>query len=262
MYHASKASMISTWSTLSIHRQHEEVWVSHTSLKSSTRPALLLVPGAWHGRWAWHKVQPALAVRGWRTHLAELPTTYESRPPRKGLHDDAAAIRKQIRQIGGPIVVVAHSYGGAAVSEGAADISDVRHLVYVAAAQLDVGESLLSFASGRAPAWWMVDGELVSPGEPLEMFYADVPSVEASRAVARLRPHSVVSFSQPLTAAAWHAVPSTYIVCDRDRAFPVQLQETLAARATYVRRLRTGHAPFLAAPGQLTRLIVEAATQQ
>lgn len=233
-----------------------------TFLESPARPAVLLVPGAWHGRWSWHKVQPALAVRGWRTYVAELPSTCESRPPRKGLHDDAAAIRKQIRQIGGPIVVVSHSYGGAAVTEGAADISDVRHLVYVAALQLDVGESVLGLTSGRAPAWWLVDGELVTPDEPLETFYADVPSVAASRAVARLRAHSVASFSQPVTAAAWHAVPSTYIVCDRDRAFPVPLQETLATRATYVRRLHTGHAPFLAAPGQLTRLIVEAATQE
>ena len=227
----------------------------------ATRPAVLLVPGAWHGCWSWHEIQTALTARGWETHVAELPSNAESGPPRNGLRDDAAAIRKHIQQIGGPVVIVAHSYGGAAASEGAAHISDVRHLVYVAAFQLVVGESVLSMARGHAPAWWVIDGDVVTPGEPYEVLYADVPSDDARRAVAELRPFNVASFGQPVIAAAWRAAPSTYIVCEGDRAVPVQLQEALAMRATYVRRLSTGHSPFLAAPRPLTKLIIEAATR-
>jgi pimeloyl-ACP methyl ester carboxylesterase len=225
----------------------------------ATNPAVLLVPGAWYGRWSWHKVQSALAARGWQTHIAELPSTADSGLARKGLRDDAAAIREQIERIGGPVVIVAHSYGGVAVSEGAANISTVRHLVYVAAFQLDVGESVRGTAGGRAPAWWVVDGEVVTPYDPYRVLYADVPSADARRAVAEQRPFSIASFHQPVIAAAWRATPSTYIVCESDRALAVQLQETLATRATYVRRLPTGHSPFLAAPAQLTELIIEAA---
>jgi predicted alpha/beta hydrolase family esterase len=36
--------------------------------------------------------------------------------PHYGLHDDAEAIRQEIKQIDGPAVVVAHSYGGVAAS--------------------------------------------------------------------------------------------------------------------------------------------------
>ncbi|OBJ23118.1 alpha/beta hydrolase [Mycobacterium colombiense] len=227
----------------------------------SPRPAVLLVPGAWHGRWSWHKVWCALAARGWQTYIAELPSTSEPGLPRKSLRDDVAAIRMQIDRIGRPVVIVSHSYGGAVVSEGAANMSDVRHLVYVAGFQLDVGESVLSLASGRVPAWWVIDGELVMPGKPYEVLYPDVPSVVARRAVAELQPFSVASFNQRATAAAWRATPSTYIVCERDRAVSVELQEMLSTRATYVRRLATGHSPFLAAPGQLTKLIIEAAAK-
>jgi pimeloyl-ACP methyl ester carboxylesterase len=178
-----------------------------------------------------------------------------------GLYDDAAVIRRSIKRIGGPVVVVAHSYGGAAVSEGAAHMSDVRHLVYIAAFPLEIGESVLDLTNGRVPEWWVIDGETVTPGKPHEMLYGDVPPVEARKAITKLRPMSIVSFLQPVTAAAWHTAPSTYIVCQRDRAVPVPLQEVLAARATHVRRLPTGHSPFLAAPGQLTKLIIEAASK-
>ncbi|GLE52199.1 hypothetical protein ATCCBAA256_17690 [Mycobacterium montefiorense] len=222
---------------------------------------MLLVPGAWHGRWSWHKVQPALAARGWRTHVAELPSTSGFGSSRKGLYDDAAVIRRRIEQIGGPVVVVAHSYGGAAVSQGAAHMQQVRHLVYLAAFALDIGESVLGLASGRVPEWWVIDGEVVSPGKPHEILYEDVPAAEVRIALTKLRPISFMSFQQPLTASAWHTAPSTYIVCQRDRAVPVRLQEALAARATHVRRLPTGHSPFLAAPGQLTELIIEAASK-
>lgn len=60
-----------------------------------------------------------------------------------------------------------------------------------------------------------------------------------------------------LTAAAWHSVPSTYIVCAKDRA--VTNQEVIAVRATHVRRLPSDHMPLLSMPLALTDLIVEAA---
>jgi hypothetical protein len=136
----------------------------------------------------------------------------------------------------------------------------VRHLVYVAGFQLDVGESVLGLADSGAPPWWVVDGEVVTPGRPYDVLYDDMPQAHARRAVGKLQPFSVASFNQPVTAAAWHVAPSTYIICDRDRAVPVQSQETPTTRATYVRRLSTGHSPLLAAPGQLTKVIIESAT--
>jgi pimeloyl-ACP methyl ester carboxylesterase len=221
------------------------------------QPTLLLVHGAWHGAWIWEKVEPQLTAHGWQVHTVELPSTAND-GPRAGLYDDAAVVRQSITDIGGPVVVVAHSYGGAVVSEGAAGLPNVRHLLFVCAFQLDVGETLLEVAGGEPPPLWHVHGDTIATNNPHDAFFADVPSDDAAAAVARLRPFSWLAVTQPLTVAAWHTVPSTYIITDQDMAL-VEGQEFFAARATYVRHLPTGHSPFLAAPSALTQLIIEAA---
>jgi pimeloyl-ACP methyl ester carboxylesterase len=221
----------------------------------TSRPVLLLVHGAWLGAWSWEKVQPELTARGWEVRTVDLPSVADRGGPRFGLFDDAAVVRERIEEIGRPVVVVAHSYGGAVVSQGAADLPNVRHIVYVCAFQLDVGESLIQL-SGRLP-WWNVDGDTMTTFDTREILFTDVPHEDADRALARMRPFSYVAVTQALTAAAWHTVPSTYIVCENDRA--VADQDVIAARATRVRRLPSDHMPLLSMPLALTELIVETA---
>jgi alpha-beta hydrolase superfamily lysophospholipase len=88
----------------------------------TTKPGILLVHGAWHGPWNWQQVEHRLTAMGWQVQIADLPSVARREGPHFGLHDDAAIIRQQIADIDGPVVVVAHSYGGVAVSEGAADL--------------------------------------------------------------------------------------------------------------------------------------------
>jgi pimeloyl-ACP methyl ester carboxylesterase len=223
--------------------------------EQTSRPVLLLVHGAWLGAWSWEKVQPELSARGWQVQTVELPSVADVGGPRFGLHDDAAVVRERIKEIGRPVVVVAHSYGGAVVSQGAAGLANVRHIVYVCAFQLDVGESLIKL-SGRV-WWWNVDGETMTTRNTREILFTNVPQEDSDRAIARMRPFSYVAVTEALTAAAWRTVPSTYIVCEQDRA--VTEQEVIAARATYQRRLPADHMPLLSMPLALTDLIVEAA---
>jgi predicted alpha/beta hydrolase family esterase len=51
----------------------------------------------------------------------DLPSTAERGGLRQDLYDDAAVVRRTIQEIEGPVVVVAHSYAGAVVSEAAAN---------------------------------------------------------------------------------------------------------------------------------------------
>jgi Alpha/beta hydrolase family len=226
-------------------------------------PVVVLVAGAWHAGWAWRRVAPALAAYGWRTALIELPSTAGAGMPRRGLHDDAAVVRRQMKKLidgtGEPAVVVAHSYAGAAVSEGLDGIDAVRHIVYLAAFQLDVGESVLGIAGDVIPRWWRIDQDLVTPADPYGVFFHDVPVRDARWAVEQLQPVSFAAFRETLDAAAWHAIPSTYVLCERDRAQPIEVQKRFAARATRVERLATGHSPFLARPAELTQLIIDVA---
>ncbi|ORW44679.1 hypothetical protein AWB89_16625 [Mycobacterium paraense] len=216
---------------------------------------LLLVHGAWLGAWSWEKVQPQLAARGWEVQTVDLPSVADLGGPRFGLHDDAAVVRKRIKEIGRPVIVVAHSYGGAVVSQAAAGLANVRHIIYICAFQLDIGESLIQL-SGRL-WWWNVDGDTMTAHDAEEILFTNVPREDADRAIARMRPFSYVAVTEVLTAAAWHSVPSTYIVCDKDRA--VTDQNAIAARATHVRHLPADHMPLLSMPLALTDLIVEAA---
>ena len=223
----------------------------------SSRPVILLVHGAWLGAWSWEKVRPALTARGWEVETVELPSVADRGGQRFGLHDDAAVVRERIKKIGRPVVVVAHSYGGAVASQGAANMPNVRHIVYVCAFQLDVGESLIQL-SGRLP-WWNVDGDTMTTHNTHEILFTDVPQADSDRAIARMKPFSYLAVTEALTAAAWHSVPSTYIVCENDRA--VTNQDVIAARATNVRRLPSDHMPLLSMPLALTDLIVDAAAQ-
>jgi hypothetical protein len=76
------------------------------------------------------------------------------------------------------------------------------------------------------------------------------------------RPASLAAFTETLTAAAWRTVPSTYVVCEQDRAIPLPAQEQMSARATNIRRLPITDSPFLSIPGEVARLIADVAVDQ
>ncbi|MFI6095271.1 alpha/beta fold hydrolase [Lentzea sp. NPDC051213] len=219
------------------------------------RPALLLVHGAWHGPWCWEPLKALLENDGWRVGTVDLPSVAPATAPRHGMYDDASAVRAAIEEIGGPVVVVAHSYGGIPVTEGAAGLPGVEHLVYVAAFQIDVGDSLLSTIGGTPPPWWQVDGEVIRPLTPETVFFNDVGDAP----VDRLETQSYAAVTDRLTQAAWHTVGSTYVVCENDNAIPVFAQDAMAQRATSVQRLPPGHSPFLSRPAELAAIITTAA---
>ncbi|MGE2816958.1 alpha/beta fold hydrolase [Mycobacterium heidelbergense] len=224
----------------------------------NSRPVLLLVHGAFFGAWIWDELRLDLAARGWKTEAVDLPSTADRGRPRLGLFEDAEMVRQRLKEIGSPVVVVAHSYGGAVVTQAAADLPNVRHLVYVSAFQFDIGESVLGVV-GEPPEWWNVEGDILTAHNPRTVFLDDVPQEAAERAIARLKPTSLCVTSQRLTAAAWHEIPSTHIVTDRDKAATPAALQFLAARATHVRHLPSGHVPLLSMPSALADLVVEAA---
>lgn len=60
-------------------------------------------------------------------------------------------MKSRIESIGGPVVLVGHSYGGAVIGEAATEEPNVKALVYVAAFTPDTGESPARW-SPRIPA--------------------------------------------------------------------------------------------------------------
>jgi pimeloyl-ACP methyl ester carboxylesterase len=93
---------------------------------------IVLVHGAWADGSSWNKVIPLLLAKNMRVIAVQLPLT--------SVEDDLAAINRIIAATDGPIVLVAHSWGGMAVTQ-AGDDPKVMALVYVSAFAPDVGES-------------------------------------------------------------------------------------------------------------------------
>ncbi|WP_432854682.1 alpha/beta hydrolase [Amycolatopsis sp. CA-161197] len=203
---------------------------------------LVLVPGAWHGAWAWEPILPALRARGFDPVTVELPST-------KGagdLRDDAGAVRAAVRGSTEPTVVVAHSYAGIPTSEATAGLAHVTRLVYVCAFMLDTGQSLTGVLGGAIPPWWDVDDEagLITVNDARTAFYGDVDEELATQWSARLGAQTTASFQQPQLASGWHTIPSTYVVCNQDGAIPLEAQRGMAQQADHVVELDSAHSPF------------------
>ncbi|GAB7036967.1 MULTISPECIES: alpha/beta hydrolase [Catenuloplanes] len=215
--------------------------------------AVVLVHGAWHGPSCWQPLVDALAGVDVRT--VDLPSSGTDPAALGGLAEDAAEITRVLAGIDGPSIVVAHSYGGAPVTQAVEAGSGVEHIVYVSALQLDAGESLLGLTGGQVPPYWREHDGYVTVETAEQIFYDDLTPERTATALAGLRLQSRSSLEQPVTRAAWREVPSSYVVCSDDRSFPPQAQEMLAHRADTVHHVASGHFPFLRDPEGFAALL-------
>jgi pimeloyl-ACP methyl ester carboxylesterase len=219
-------------------------------------PGAVLVHGLWHGAWCWDGVRAALAERGVDSLAVELPLT--------DLAADTAATREALDRFGRPAVLVGHSYGGAVVT-GAGTHPLVRELVYVAAFQLDDGESVSRTRAGpglpdtRLPEAMRVSGDQVGvdPELAARLLYGDAAPDVATAATARLRPVGRALFRGVPEHVAWRTVPSTYVVCTADEAVHPALQRAMAGRATRTVEWPCGHSPAATRPDAVADLVAE-----
>lgn len=94
---------------------------------------IVVVHGAFVDGSGWRVVHDTLHLKGYKVTVVQEPLTT--------LDADVAATRNAIDAQDGPVVLVADGYGGAVISAAGAQ-SKVKALVYVAALQPDVGESV------------------------------------------------------------------------------------------------------------------------
>jgi pimeloyl-ACP methyl ester carboxylesterase len=216
------------------------------------RRNLVLVHGAWHGPWCWEPLLPELESRGWAVSMVDLPSTWGDR--QTGMHDDAGAVREHLAKIDGPVTVLAHSYGGVPVTEGAGP--NVERIIYLAAHLLKEGESVVEPLGGP---WFPPDAMFAPGAEPVAAYYHDVPPHWTRRAVELLRAQSAKAFTEELTRTAWRTIPSALIVCDDDRSLPeLFIERAITEKMTdVVRHLPGSHSPFLSRPRELAELIDE-----
>ena len=216
------------------------------------------------GSWWWHRAAALLQERGVASVAPLLPSCGEADVPggagSPGLAEDVAAVREVLQAGDEPTVVVAHSYGGIVTAEAAVGVDSVRHLLLVSSYLPEVGQSLSDFGDGGPAPFLDVDpvgGTFgVRPASLAETFLQDCGAEIQREALGKTARQSLSVLEQPVRAAAWQQVDSTYLVCAEDRGMPAERQREFSARAAGVVELDAGHHPFLSQPETVRDLVL------
>ena len=232
-------------------------------MAASSVPHVVLVHGAWHGAWCWAALQSELDRLGVPSLAVDLPGHGASLEPLADLAADAALVTGVLSRIDGPVVLVGHSYGGAVITEASDTASNVAHLVYVAAFVPDVGETVIGMSQTLPPAESLLSKAMVVDGVTSTVvpelahgaFYGHCDPTASATFTARLSAQPFATFTQPLTAAGWKSIPSTYIRCTDDQAIPIIQQDEMAKRCTTIETLDTDHSPFASMPAETAGII-------
>jgi pimeloyl-ACP methyl ester carboxylesterase len=191
---------------------------------------------------------------------------------------DSAGLAAYLGTIAGPIVLVAHSYGGMLTTDAATGNANVKALVYVDAYIPDVGETVNELTGAQPGSALAVPPQTVFDVVPIPngggnvdlyvkpavfpaIFAAGVPSVKARVLAAGQRPLAASALDEKSTAPAWKSIPSWAIVGTADRVIPPAEQQKMAARAgAHVVKLDAPHLSMVARPAAVTEVIVTAAS--
>ena len=217
------------------------------------------------GSWWWARTAALLLERGVPSVAAALPSCGEAGVPAgsggPGLAEDVAAVRQVLADGDEQTVVVAHSYGGIVTAEAADGVSAVRHLLLVSSYLPEVGQSLSDFSDGKPDPFLDIDPETgtfgVRPELLVDTFLHDCDFDTRTQAADHLSRQSAQVTGQPVAAAAWQQVSTTYLVCAQDRGTPAGRQREFARRASNVVELDTGHHPFLSQPAAVRDLLLK-----
>src|SRR5882762_8964246 len=93
---------------------------------------IVLVHGAWADGSGWKGVYDILVKNGYSVSIVQEPET--------SFKDDVVATKRVLALQDGPCILVAHSYGGAVITEAGTDPADTR-LLYIAAHKPAAGEN-------------------------------------------------------------------------------------------------------------------------
>ena len=173
-----------------------------------------------------------------------------------------------IAQQDGPCVVVAHSYGGAVITEAAHD-PKVMSLGYVAAHMPDAGESeaedgkrFPSDLSKSTAIKKTADGfTYLDPAQFHEYFAADLPN-EVAAFMARSQVLNFAdNFNAVITTPAWRSKPSWMVVPTKDRTINPDLERWYAARAkSHVTEVSgASHCVYVSRPKEVAAVIEDTA---
>lgn len=226
----------------------------------------ILIHGAWHGAWCWHKITPLLESGGHTVVTPDLPALGVDRTPVQSitLQSYAERVCETLDACDEPVYLVGHSMGGAVITQAAEAMPQkVKLLVYLTAFLLPDGSSISDETQTDTDAALIssvvlsADGSLVTvrPDALQDVFYANCSPSDVALARSLLVPQPALPNATAVhtTADRWGAIPRAYIECTADRAISLAKQRAMHGRLPCQRVLTmaSDHSPFLSDPQTL-----------
>jgi pimeloyl-ACP methyl ester carboxylesterase len=238
-----------------------------TNPQDQSQPTVVLLHGAWADGSSWNEVIKRLQAEG-------VQVTAPANPLR-GISIDSAYINSLLGQVPGPVLAVAHSYGGAVITNAATNANNVVGLVYVAAFVPDEGETLGAIASNSRdsvvlPALVELQyptGEgqetavefTIDPEKFHEVFAADLSEEQTALMAATQRPLVESVFSEPTGVPAWKKLPSWAVVASGDKVIGTDAVRSMAERAgATITDVEGSHVIMMSQPEIVTDVILTA----
>jgi pimeloyl-ACP methyl ester carboxylesterase len=233
---------------------------------TSTPLTVVLVHGAFADASSWNEVIERLQQQGY--------TVIAPPNPLRGVLSDSAYLASFLNQIDGPILLVAHSYGGAVISNAGAAAKNVVGLVFVAALAPEEGERLTDVQSKDSILNPLLierhyptgsDGETateytIDPAHFRRAYAADVPEERTRLMAAAQRPLAGAAFADTSGPVAWKTLPSWAIVATEDVGAGTDIVRSMAHRAgAQVTEVKGSHAIMISQPQLVTEVILRAA---
>jgi pimeloyl-ACP methyl ester carboxylesterase len=237
------------------------LWLGKTSSVAAAPAAgiknVVLVHGAFADGSGWDAVAKILEKDGYKVSVPQEPETSYA--------EDQKYTKAAIDAMGGPVILVGHSYGGSVITEAGND-PNVAALVYIAAFALDEGESCASIEQAVPQAskafkpdsdgnWWIEQEHFAAD------FAADIPAERAAFMAIAQVPISTDAFTHKVSNPAWKNKPTWYMVAGSDRSInPIQ-ERMMAKRANAKTvEVNSSHVAYMSHPKEAAKLIEEAAT--
>jgi pimeloyl-ACP methyl ester carboxylesterase len=231
------------------------------------KPTIVLVHGAFAESSSWDGVIDPLRDAGHPVIAAANPL--------RGLATDTAAVADVVRSVEGPVVLAAHSYGGAVMSNVPADAGEIVGLVYANGFAPERGEHCFQLAamfpgsmlgpetSRPVPRSDGTTDLYVAPESFHDIFCQDVPAPQAALMAITQRPATQEALTEPSgDHSLWKDVPSRFVIGEEDHIIPAELQRFMAERAHAHRKLEIpggSHAITVSHPQAVAHEIMEAA---
>jgi pimeloyl-ACP methyl ester carboxylesterase len=237
------------------------------SEQSNGGVTVVLVHGAFADSSSWNGVVELLLAKGVKVTAAVNPL--------RGIAIDSDYVAGIFQQTPGPVLVVGHSYGGAVITNAAAQADNVVGLVFVAAFAPDEGETLGDIEAGSKdsvlnPALVPINYPAVNGGkagvefaiDPAKIhdaFAADLPLEQTALMAVTQRPVADLAFGEPTRAAAWKKLPSWAVVATGDKAAGADVIRAEAERAgAKITEVEGSHVIMISQPQTVTDVILEA----